>query len=262
MTAPPRTAVPESVMPLRRIGKEIDLPWPTAVWVLTVHILTILSPILVIVVVSANRAYLDGVLDRPELLYVSAVLLIVASVCESAQNTLDRWYLIGTPPTLLDFLFQSLVMLALAVNIIAVEGDRAWVWWLALAGAAAFSLAYLMGWPTPPLQTVLGVASAYLLYRALDQPVVILGLITVYLTLYFLHILLRTQQQVMHGFVTGINAVGLMATVIAIRWSANGEGMSWPLVIAIALIVVGATMSLRPALLRLSPTPHKDELVD
>ena len=47
------TEVSES--PKARIGREIDLPVPTAVWVLGVHLLTILAPILVIVVVADHR---------------------------------------------------------------------------------------------------------------------------------------------------------------------------------------------------------------
>ncbi len=259
MTQDISTPVGQAPAPWQRISQEIDLPTPTAVWVLTAHVLTILSPVLLIAVVASNRGYLDRVLDRPELLYVSAVALIVASVCESAQNTLDKWYLVGTPPSLLDFLFNSLVVLSLASNVIAVAGANGWVWAIALAGAFAFSLTYLMGWPTPPIQAVLGLASAYLLYRALSQPVIILGLTSVFLTLYFLDILLRTRQQVMHGFVALINAVGLMATVIAIAWSANHEAMSWPVVIGLAFVIVGGALVLRPNLLRLPATPHKQQ---
>ena len=257
-TAPSATA---GGSPLSRIGREIDLPWPTAVWVLVAHVLTILAPLLLIVVVVMNRAYLDRVLDRPELLYVSAGLLIVGSVCESAQNTLDRWYVTGAPPTLLDFLFNSLIVLSLAVSVLAVEGARAWVWWVSLGAAAIFSLAYLMGRPTRPVQMLLGLASTYLLYRALAQPVAVLVLLSTFLTLYFFDVLIRTHQQVLHGFTTLINGVGLMATVVAIQWAARGEGMSWPVVIGITLVVVGAAFAFRPALLRLPATPHKEEPV-
>ena len=257
MTQDISTPVGQSAAPWHRISQEIDLPILTATWVLTAHVLTILSPVLLIAAVASNRGYLDRVLDRPDLLYVGGVVLIVASVCESAQNTLDKWYLVGTPPSLLDFLFNSLVVLSLAINVIAVAGASGWVWGVALAGAFAFSLAYLVGWPTPPIQAALGLASAYLLSRALSQPVIILGLTSVFLTLYFLDILIRTRQQVMHGFVTLINAVGLMATVIAIVWSANHEGMSWPVVIGLGLVIVGGAFVLRPVLLRLGATPHK-----
>jgi hypothetical protein len=240
-----------------RIGREIDLPLPTAIWVLGIHVVTILSPLLVVWVVAANRATLDDRLDRPALLYVYAVLLIVASVCESAQNTADRWYLYGVPPSLLDLMFNTLVALGLAVSVLAVYGDALWVWVAVLAVWALFPIAYVMDWPTAPVQAVLGVASVAALYVALDEPVVVLSLVTVFLTLYFLDLLVRTRQQVFHGFTTGVNAVGLLATVAAISWAGSSGGWPWWVVVAVAVAVVAVAIAVRPVLLRAGPTPRK-----
>jgi hypothetical protein len=251
------TAVPPS-KPWQRVAREIDLPPRTAVWVLTAHLLTILVPLVLVMAVASNIDFLDTVMDQPELLYVAAGLFIVASVCESAQNTLDRWYLTGTPPSMLDLLFNSLIVLALALQILAVVGDTTWVWPVALIGALLFPVAYLMGWPTPPIQAVMGLASAVLLYRVLDQPVVFITLVTVFFTLFFLDILLRTMQQVMHGFTTLVNAFSVASVAAAIYWAAEGDaGWSWPVVIGLTAALVALAFALRPWLLRLPPTPRR-----
>jgi len=245
--------------PWQRVALEVDLPPRTAAWVLIAHVLTILAPILLIVSVSDHVDYLETVLDRPTLLYVTAGLFIVASVAESAQNTLDRWYLTAVPPTLLDLIFASCVIFGIAFQVLAVAGDVAWIWPAVLAVAGLFPVVYLMGWPTPPFQAVLGVASAVLLYRALDQPIVIFSLITVFFTLYFLDILLKTRQQVMHGFTTFVNAFSVVAIFAAISWAASNEdGWSWPVVVVLAIVLIGGAFAIRPALLRLPATPRRD----
>jgi len=244
--------------PWRRVACEIDLPLPTAVWVLTAHVLTILVPLVLVMAVASNIEYLNTVLDQPELLYVAAGLFVVASVCESAQNTLDRWYLTGTPPSLLDLLFNSMIVLALAFQVLAAVGDLAWVWPVALIGALLYPVAYLMGWPTPPVQAVLGLSAAVLLYFAFEEPVVFITLVTVFFTLFFLDVLLRTGQQVMHGFTTLVNAFSVAAVAAAIYWAAEGDGgWSWGFVIGITVALVALAFGLRPRLLKLPPTPRR-----
>jgi len=248
----------EPLKPWQRVGREIDLPVATAVWVLIAHVLTILVPLWLVAAVAQHIDYLETVLDRPSLLYVSAGLFVVASVCESAQNTLDRWYLTGTPPSLLDMLFNSFIVLGLAFQVLAAVGDTGWVWPAALLLAALFPVAYLMGWPTPPIQAVLGLAAAVLIYRALDQPVVFFSLVTVFFTLFFLDVLIKTRQQVMHGFTTLVNAFSVVALVAAIGWAAGGEqGWSWVIVVVVAVALVGVAVLLRPWLLRLPATPRR-----
>lgn len=244
--------------PWQRVSCEIDLPPRTATWVLTAHLLTILVPLVLVMAVVSNIDYLRTVLDRPELLYVAAGLFVVASVAESAQNTLDRWYLTGTPPSMLDLIFNSLIVLALAMQVLAAVGDTTWVWPVALVAALLFPLAYLMGWPTPPIQAVLGLASAVVLYRALDQPVVFITLVTVFFTLFFLDVLLRTQQQVMHGFTTLVNAFSVASVAAAIYWAADGDaGWSWWVVVGLTVGLVAVAFAVRPWLLRLPPTPRR-----
>jgi hypothetical protein len=243
--------------PWQRIRQEIDLPAGTAVWVLTAHVLTILSPLLLIAVVAPREDALGGSLDRPGWLYVAAVCFIAGSICESAQNTLDRWYLTGVPPTLLDLCFGTLIVAGLAAQIVAVRGDQAWAWGLAIACVVGFAAAYLLGLPTPPFQAVAGLAAAWLLIAALDQPVVLLTLVTVFLTLFLLEVLLATGQQAVHGFVTLVNAGSVLALSAAVVWGVDGGGWGWTTVVAVAAISVLPVVALRGRLMKLPRTPHQ-----
>jgi hypothetical protein len=241
--------------PWRAMREEIDLPWRTATWVLTAHVLTILAPLLVIAVVAAEWETVDARTEVPWLLYAGASMLVVASVAESAQNTLDRWYLTAVPRTLLDSVFSTLVIAYLVATVVAVWG---WGWLLpGIVVLVAFVALYLLGGPVEPVQTVAGVASVAAFWRAFDDPVVVLSLLAVFLSVFFLDIMLRTRQQAMHGFVTLVNAVGLIAVVLAIRSAAGGSPWAWWQVILLAGLTVGTVLALRPRLLRLPATPHR-----
>jgi uncharacterized membrane protein YhhN len=72
--------------------------------------------------------------------------------------------------------------------------------------------------------------------------------------------LLKTKQQVMHGFTTLVNAFSVVALCAAIIWAANDDkGMSWPVLIGIAVVIVGGLLVLRPQLLKLPETPRAKE---
>jgi hypothetical protein len=245
--------------PWQRIRSEIDLPAATAWWVLTAHVLTILSPLVLIGYVAENAAELDSLLERPWLLIASAVILIVASVAESAQNTLDRWYLTGVPPSLLDFVFTTLVGAALACQTLAVYGDTGWMWAVMWGLVALLAAAYLLGVAVQPFQALLGVTGAGAVYAATGDPIVWATLLTVFATVFFLSILLATRQQVMHGFTTLVNAASIVFIVVALRGGITGDTVSWLQVGGPSLAVVGVLLVARPRLLRLPPTPRRDE---
>lgn len=242
--------------PYQRIRYEIDLPPLTALWVLTAHLLTILAPLVMVAAILDHYAFLQFVMYSPDLLLWAAGLLIAASIFETAQNTFDRWYLTGTEPALCDLLFNSLLVIALGLTALAYAGDIQWLWWLMLAAMVLFPVAYLRGWPTVPFLAITGIASAVAAYRALNNPVVFFSLLATFLTLFFLSILLKTRNQVMHGFTTIVNALGLMATPLAIHQAATNTASSWLLVIASSVVVMLVCVVVRKRLLQLPPTPR------
>ncbi len=245
-----------AVRPWHDVRSAIELPTATAWWVLAIHLITIASPALIVLVVERQSSYLAGVLDYPWLLSLSAIALVVASVCESAQNTLDRWYLTGTPRTLLDLFFSWLIVGALCLQALAASGTTPWVAGVAVILAVMFPVAYLAGWPIEPFQAAAGLAATVLLYRALDQPVLLLALLSVFLTVYCLDVLIRTRQQVMHGFTTGVNMLSVVAVALAIEWAAAGTGWSWGLTLGVFVGSIALAVVVRPRLLRIGPTPR------
>ncbi len=235
---------------------EIDLPRPTAIWVITAHLLTIAAPVIPIIAIYRNMPLMQELLYSPALLIDGLLILIIASVCESAQNTADRWYLTEDKPALLDWCFNSLVVLFMCLTSIACRGDLPWVAPLAITLAAYYPLAYALGWPREPGQAGSGLLMTALLFERFADPVIFLQLLSVFLTLYFFHLLLKTKAQSLHGFTTGVNAVGLMAIPVAIHNHQLGQTLSWFALAAIIAVTSAGCALLYPKLAALSATPR------
>ena len=246
-----------NVKPWQIIGNEIDLPMGTALWVLLAHLLTLLSPLTVIWSVNAYREYLDTVMYAPQLLYASAVVMMIASAFEIAQNTFDRWYLVAQPPALCDFLFASLIMLSMAINVVAYLGNYWWLVTIALLLVLLFSFWYLTGGNIDIPRSILGVISALSFFYVIQDPIVFLPFVSIYLTVLFLEVLLKTQAQSMHGFLTVIHGVFLLCTPLAIHNSATGQRIELMTVITIASVIVVCAVLIKPQLLKLQATPRR-----
>lgn len=240
----------------RQIASEIDLPPGVATWVLVAHVLTALSPAVLAIAAVACWPVLREAMAWPVLVFPAAALLLVGSVCESAENTQRRWYLTEAGPSLLDWLFNSCVAAFMALMVIACRGDRPWVLLLALALLVAYVASYLLDWPTEPAQAVLGVVYVATLYWVFADPVVFLQLLGVFFTVYFYRLLLATRAQVLHGFTALVNGVGLMALPWAMFNAAAGTRLSLTAVLLFIGACAGLALALRPILLRLPPTPR------
>ena len=235
----------------------VDLPRGTATWVLTAHALTIASPLVVVWAVLEHRPQLDDILFSPELLLGAAGLQVLGSLFESAQNHRDDWYLTHNDSTLLDGAFNTCIVSSLALTALACQGQAGWLWPLALGAAVAYAAMYALDWPKESMQGVVGLLSTLCLYLSFRDPVVVLPLLTVFLTLYFLNLLLKTHAQSLHGFTTVVNAVGLMAIPWAILNHVRGAVTGWGTVAAIFVVVIGLALVLRPRLAQLAATPRR-----
>ena len=244
--------------PWQKISDEIDLPIGTASWVLFAHVFTLLSPLSVVWATWQYWDYLQSVMYAPGMLYVSALLMMVASTFEIAQNTFDRWYLTAQPPSFCDWLFASLIMFSLVANVSAFVGDQFWLVLLSSVLAGSFSLLYLLGGPIDIPRSILGVISALAIFYVLKDPIIFLPFVSIYLTIVFLDVLLKTHAQSMHGFLTGVHGLGLLCTPIAISNAAGGQAVDWMAVIAMVTIIVLITVVIRPWLNGLKPTPRRE----
>ena len=244
------------IKPWHKIAEEINLPRGTAVWVLAAHLFTLLSPLVLMWAVFIYWDYLEQVLYAPALLYVSAVVLMVASAFEIADNTFDRWYLTGLPPSLCDWLFSVCICLSLALNITAFMGQYTLLVFASFVAVVGFAVMYLMDWPQEIMRGALGVGSVLSLYWVVGDPVAFFGFLSTYLTLYFFSLLKTTHAQSMHGFTAIVNAFGLLCTPWAFYNGAKGEPMSTMFVITLATVVVVASILIKPKLMALSATPR------
>jgi hypothetical protein len=149
-----------------------------------------------------------------------------------------------------------LLVVALGLSALAYAGNSDLLWWLMLATMLVFPLAYLFGLPGAPFLAINGIASTVAAFYALNNPVVFYSLLGTFLTLFFLSILLKTRNQVMHGFTTIVNALGLLATPLAIHQAATNSASSWLWVVASSVVVILVCLVVRKRLLLLPPTPR------
>lgn len=239
------------------LRRQIDLPGPVAMWVLTAHAFTLAAPFVVIAVVWRRRDHLIGVVDHPSLLLIAAALLLGGSVFEAAQNTEDTWYYTGPRPAFADAAFTLLITAGLGTLAIAAAGDSSWPWATAGVALVLAAVLYQSGRPGFPALAIAGVAATVALYEALDQPVVILLLLaTGFLNAYFLEAVVRTHAQSLHGAIALSNGVGLLVVAYALQASGTGNRFGWVPVLVIAGSVVGLGAVAWPTLRTLSPTPR------
>lgn len=246
-----------------RIAEDIDLPLPTAIWVLGAHLYALLVPLALITAVTHHWAELNALLAYPLLLYVAAGVMMAGSAFEIAQNAIDRWYL--TPETgsangtgFCDLLFYSCIVASQALVAVACMGDRIWVTIPAVVLTALFPWLYLRQAAQFMPLAVLGLLAAVAAYMTLGAPVIFLQLLLAQLTLYFFGGLLKTGNQVLHGFTTIAASSGVWFLVWGIHAAAAGKVHGWPGVAAAVVLAVVIAAVLRPWLYALPQTRRRN----
>jgi len=247
---------------LGALAAEIDLPPATAVWVMLAHLLTVMTPLPLLWAVIAHREFLLGAMHRVDLYFVGAALLMCGSGLEFAQNTVDRWYITRATPSglghgLCDLLFYTLMGTALTLFSHAASGQLLWLTALSAGGVLLFVLLYLRGKTPYPGLGIVGSCHGVALYLALGDPIVFLHLLCgTGMTGYFAALMFRTENQVLHGFTTLGNGLGMLAVPWAIHTAASGGTHSW----GFAASIFGAGVLLAALLWRplgkLAPTPR------
>ena len=242
------------------ILSEIELPPGLAIWVVTVHLLTLLSPLVLVWQINQHWDFVQAHAYNAALLYVAIALMMASSAFEIAQNAFDRWYLTGDTASALmssfsDFLFYVFLVAGLVTIVIACQGDVIWAV-VGIVAAVAFTTLYLLGLSPYPALSVLGLTATTALYFSFGDPVVFLQLVCSGLTLFFFDLLLKTGAQVLHGFTTGSNALGVLMIVWAISNGATDQTKSWVFVLAVAAATGLVAFLMRPTLSKLTTTPR------
>lgn len=247
-----------------RITDDIDLPLPTAIWVLGAHLYALFVPLVLITAVTHHWAELTTLTAYPLLFYVAAGVMMAGSAFEIAQNAIDRWYL--TPATgsangtgFCDLLFYTCIVASQALVAVACMGDRLWLTLPAVAMTALFPWLYLRQIAQFVPMSVLGLLATVAAYMQLGEPGIFLQLLLVPLTLYFFNGLLQTGNQVLHGFTTVAASSGVLFLVWGIHAGATGTSRGWFGVVLTVVITVLAAVVLRPWLYALRPTPRRGD---
>ena len=234
------------------------MPLGTAIWVLGAHVLTLLAPIILLWSVMHYEQDLEQIMYAPQWLYGSVICMMIASAFEAADNSFDRWYLTGLPPSQCDFMFSVGICLSMAFTILACVGQIISVVVSGFVLVAVFAYLYLIDGPKEAPRTILGLGSTIALYWVTGDPIVFLAFVATFLTIYFFSILCATLCQAMHGFTTIVNAFGMLCIPWAFYNVSSGRSTSEMFVIAVATSIVGVAILVKPRLMRLKATPRKE----
>jgi len=249
------------VRAIERIVGEIDLPLAVAVWVISAHLFTLLSPLSLVWVAGEHAAFLAEHMAHPSLLYVGTAVMMVGSALEIAQNTFDRWYLTADTasallPSLVDCTFYTAICTGLLLIGIGVD-DTPWVVALMALATLATPVLYLLDIPHHGMSGLLGAIVTFVLYRRFGDPTVFLFVVIGGSTGYFFSLLLKTLNQSLHGFTAIVNGVGMLIVAYSLRQSALSAPSSWLLVAGCTIAYGAVLVGLYPVLSRLPATKRK-----
>jgi hypothetical protein len=244
-----------------RIKADIHLPTGTAIWVLGAHVYALLVPLVLIMAVHHHWDALGSLTAYPVLFYVAAGFMMAGSAFEVSQNTIDHWYL--TPEKgsaegtgFCDFMFFWLIVASQGLVAVACMGNHLWVVALAILFTLLFPVLYIrQTLPFVPL-LVLGILAMVAAYLSFGDPIVFLQLVMSQLTMYFFGYLLKTGNQMMHGFTTLAASSGVFFLAWAIHGGITGMPQTWITVAVATLVTLAAALLMRPVLATLPATPR------
>lgn len=236
-----------------RIAQEIDLPAPTALWVLGAHLFVLLSAVPLVLVMPRAAASFTS----PALVYAGVAVYTAGIAFECAQNTLDRWYLTSTQETFCDCLFNSFMIAGFSLMAMGASPEP-WLWALSIVVALAHPSFYIAGsWVRFPLLTVALLLVDYAMYEALSANVAFVHTLLTFAGLYFLALLMRTHAQVFHGCAAACFGLSLYAFPWGIEHYSKGEGITWMALGIFSLCVAALFGMLWPWLNSVQATPHR-----
>ena len=245
-----------AIRPIDQILSTVQIRGAEAIWVFLAHCYALLVPLAICAAVYQHWQYLLATTFNPFLFFVAACLLSAGGAFEAAQNTMDNWYLTEDSASangvgLCDFLFYWLVTAGQAVIAIAIGGDNGWVVAIGVASVLALPPLYFTKGPYFAPLAVSNLLVIGLAFRTFGDPVVFLQLLVVAATMYFFAALLKTRDQVLHGFTTVVASSGVWFLILTMSDGAAGLSSSWLLLAAIVVVTVLAGFALWPYLSRL-----------
>jgi len=243
-----------------RIRNEIDLPTPTAFWVLGAHLFVLFSIVPMLLLMDAYGEALAPVFTSPGLIYTGIAFYIAGVAFECSQNAIDRWYLTNTDEGFCDGLFYSFMIAGFSLMAMGTS-NAPWVWAVAILVAVAHPIFYLAGsWVRFPLLTFALLLVDYVFFQALGQPVAFVHTLMTFAGLFFLALLMRTQAQWFHGVAALCFGLSFFAFPWAIYNYANGLTISWLAMGEVSAAAAAALGLLWPVFSKNEATTHRPEL--
>ncbi len=232
------------------IKHDVQLPIPVAIWVLSAHLYALVVPLVLLAAIYRHWSFLQANSAYPFLFYLSVALMMAGIAFEIAQNAIDRWYL--TPECgsaegtgFCDFVSFWVVLLAQALMMMAFQGQHAGVVLLGVVAVAVFPVLYTRQTGQFVPTAIVGLGAAISAYLRLGDPVVFLQLLMTVLTLTFFGGLLKSGNQVLHGFTTVAATSGILFLAWGIHGGATGAPQSWMFVALVAVAAVVIAILLR-----------------
>jgi len=234
---------------MEKVMKQVQLPPAVAAWVLSAHLYALLVPLTLIAAMHYYGDFIAARADYPWVFYLAVAVMTAGSAFEIAQNTFDDWYLEASDASangssLCDLMFFWCVVASQALIVIACKGS--WLWLSLTAGivAALYPLFYLSGrFSILPL-SLLGLASAAVTFITFGDPVLLLQVVLPAVTMFFFGLLLKTGNQMLHGFTTLAASSGVLILCWGIHRSHMGFADGWLVtiatVIAVAVLLLGS----------------------
>jgi hypothetical protein len=247
------------------IRNDIQLPLPTAIWVLSAHLYALLLPLVLIAVLVHHWDAVVARTDYPVLMFFAAGLMMAGSAFEIAQNAIDRWYLTAETGSaegtgFCDFMFFWLIVMSQGAIVVACMGSNMWAILTSIIFIAIFPWLYFRQVANFLPLTVLGLLSMVAAYLRFEDPIIFIQLLLSPLTMYFFGCLLKTGAQVLHGFTTSAASSGVLFLAWGIHGAAVAQPQSWTLVLGVSGIVLIIAVAIRPLLLRLPATRRVESL--
>jgi len=242
------------------IRQQIRLPAGVAVWVLSAHLYALLIPFLLVLVLNQYAELVSARADYPWVFYLAIAAMTAGSAFEIAQNTFDEWYLqaddaSANGTSLCDMLFFWCVVSSQALIIVACKGS--WLWVSVPAGLLAllYPVFYLTGRLSVLPLSVVGLASAVVSFLSFGDPVLLLQIVMPAVTMFFFGLLLKTGNQVFHGFTTLAASSGVLILCWGIYRSHMGFADGWLVTVAAVIAAAVLLLGSRRFLASLGATP-------
>jgi hypothetical protein len=248
------------------IRNDVQLPLPTAIWVLGAHLYALLVPLVLITALVHHWETVAARIDYPVLMFVAAGLMMAGSAFEVGQNAIDRWYLTAETASaegtgFCDFMFYWCIVASQGAIAVACMGSNIWVMLLSLVFIAIFPWLYFRQIAHFAPLAVLGLLSTVVAYLKFPDPVIFVQLVLSPLTIYFFGCLLKTGAQLLHGFTTVAASSGVLFLAWGIHGAVEAQPQSWLFVAGVFGVTAIMAAALRPFLLRLPATERVGSVV-